>query len=599
MTKKIVPNVEDDFLDMFEILFAVRRGAAPVIDTGKYLAGASLAPGEENARLFLQNAEPGVYHVVVRVEDGFSDALADSAKMRAPALEVSLDVFASRAPNAHNDCVYEDGRLVVEISPGANARTDDAAGSGGKGKKTYLLLGPSNRALGYETVDGAPLPGMALGSAADVYEPAYGNCGKPVSRSRDPARVGSSSPEETAADVSSNETVKTCYLGDAHSSGRVPDLPANAKGHGPVRGFAVLARSVPLRNDQSYRYAFGDVRKRIEGEDSISENENENENENESRTSPTTNEGNVSEDPALFTRGTPYDPSNVDLEACTELLNPDEIRGNVCVAARGSCFFSQKTLACQAAGAVAAIIINTDFSEPAADTWVGSHAPERITIPTLSVSGATGNRLLREMIATDPETNLSSYASNAVRIAAYAYECAGLSFCPACGFGLLSPETECRRSRCPGMNDARTVNCSGHGLGANGGCRLDEKSETAFACACADGYAGEACETREASLDVSGDDSSARAGSSRSRMEETAVVSLAGTDAEPDSDPDADPDDIRRVHTGTRDYMILVGVIILCVATVLVVFAAFATRRRMKNARARREVERHIQNTDL
>ena len=49
---------------------------------------------------------------------------------------------------------------------------------------------------------------------------------------------------------------KSCYFGDAHSSGRVRDLP-QARGHGPVEGRVVLGKSRPTRNDQTYYYVYG------------------------------------------------------------------------------------------------------------------------------------------------------------------------------------------------------------------------------------------------------------------------------------------------------------------------------------------------------
>ena len=100
-------------------------------------------------------------------------------------------------------------------------------------------------------------------------------------------------------------------------------------------------------------------------------------------------------------QGEKDDDRNWDVEARGALVNADEMRGAVCVAARGSCFFSQKTLACQRAGAVAAIIVNTDFAEGAADNWVGSHDPSDISIPTVSLGGEEGNRLLRRMFDPD------------------------------------------------------------------------------------------------------------------------------------------------------------------------------------------------------
>ena len=100
---------------------------------------------------------------------------------------------------------------------------------------------------------------------------------------------------------------------------------------------------------------------------------------------------------ALMFQGIADDPGNYDLEACGELLNPEEVRGKICVVTRGSCFFSSKTLACQRAGAVAAIIVNDAMDEGAADNWVTSHDPAGILIPTVSYGAVQGNQLLREM----------------------------------------------------------------------------------------------------------------------------------------------------------------------------------------------------------
>ena len=48
-----------------------------------------------------------------------------------------------------------------------------------------------------------------------------------------------------------------------------------------------------------------------------------------------------------------------------------------------------------------------------------------------------------------------------------------------------------------------------------------------------------------------------------------------------------------------RAALAVTGVIILCVAVVLVVVSLFAVRRAARTDRARREVERHIQNAGL
>ena len=113
---------------------------------------------------------------------------------------------------------------------------------------------------------------------ADIYEPAYGHCG-----TRDDAdvsadgraRVVRTAEEEALAagldgeareegeeDKADDDTRigRSCYLGDAHSSGRVLDLP-QARGHGAVEAQVVLGKSHPTRDDEDYYYLKGDVRK--------------------------------------------------------------------------------------------------------------------------------------------------------------------------------------------------------------------------------------------------------------------------------------------------------------------------------------------------
>ena len=120
-------------------------------------------------------------------------------------------------------------------------RVDDR----GEASETHEMTSSRTHAPGAE---GAPLPGIPFADFADVYEPAYGACGAFVA-----------SPNGTSP---SNETLRTCYLGDDHSTGRVLDLPETAVGHGRVTGAAVLAKSRPARNDRAYHYVFGDIRKR-------------------------------------------------------------------------------------------------------------------------------------------------------------------------------------------------------------------------------------------------------------------------------------------------------------------------------------------------
>ena len=115
---------------------------------------------------------------------------------------------------------------------------------------------------------------------ADIYEPAYGHCG-----TRDDADVSADGRarvvrtaeeealaagldgeareegEEDTADTDEDARIgRSCYLGDAHSSGRVLDLP-QARGHGAVEATVVLGKSHQTRDDEDYYYLKGDVRK--------------------------------------------------------------------------------------------------------------------------------------------------------------------------------------------------------------------------------------------------------------------------------------------------------------------------------------------------
>ena len=219
-----------------------------------------------------------------------------------------------------------------------------SATSGNETSRRYEWLGPSP--VDDTGVEGAPLPGIPSAGLADVYEPAYGACGAFV------ASPNGASP--------SNKTLRTCYLGDEHSTGRVPDLPETRRrprardGRGCAGQVSSGAErpSLPLR-----------VRGHPQARGSPAS------------AAPPSDGGDADAD--VFFAAAPDDPANFDFEACDALLNADEVAGNVCVTARGSCFFSQKTLACQAAGAVAAVIVNTDFAEGAVDAWGARTRPRR------------------------------------------------------------------------------------------------------------------------------------------------------------------------------------------------------------------------------
>jgi hypothetical protein len=175
-----------------------------------------------------------------------------------------------------------------------------------------------------------------------------------------------------------------------------------------------------------------------------------------------------------------------DHEACGLLLNREDMNGAVCIVSRGSCFFSQKTLACQRAGAIATVIIDTEYEDEGAEkrvaalNFVNAHPPETLVIPTVVMSLVEGNKLLDRMFHSPAE----------VRIRAEVYECIPKTHCAMCAPGLTSPETNCTSDACPGMDEAFSRNCSGSGT-----CASDKTGK--LACVCNRGFRGAGCEISE------------------------------------------------------------------------------------------------------
>ena len=481
-----------------EVELAMQFGALPTVDDGGYLDGAVSMQDEADAWIDLSNAAPGVYYAVVHV----------SAGEPLPGFTLRLTLRGSRVPNEFNKCEYADDRLVMEVTTDTDAK--------------YTRLGP--------VTGSTTTPFIETLFPADIYEPAYGHCGTKDSPAADLTIETESDkpsddvpkpmmqPPSSGAPTLSPANGRHCYIGDEHSSGRVRDLP-QARGHGLVQGRVVLGRATPMRNDQDYYYLYGDIRKHPgvfdpdavisagAGGDFATFGFNKGRTNITGADAPSLSSGKgpgaSATRPVLMFQGEKGAASNYDLEGCDDLINAEEIRGNVCVVARGSCYFSSKTLACQRAGAVAAIIVNTDMNEGAEDNWVSSHDPGIITIPTISYGGQHANQMLREMYdvvaATASTTDAGAtepipddwFYTRTVSVKIFSYKCDAPSHCPACGHGLASVLDNCTSASCPGMNEAHSVNCSGRGVGPNGGCSLVEGS---FECTCAVGFAGAGCE---------------------------------------------------------------------------------------------------------
>lgn len=77
---------------------------------------------------------------------------------------------------------------------------------------------------------------------------------------------------------------------------------------------------------------------------------------------------------------------------CQALVNGADIAGNIAVAVRGTCNFSEKAIAAQNAGATALVIINNQAQAPA--TLGAGTGSNNVTIPVIMISQAQGANLL-------------------------------------------------------------------------------------------------------------------------------------------------------------------------------------------------------------
>lgn len=83
------------------------------------------------------------------------------------------------------------------------------------------------------------------------------------------------------------------------------------------------------------------------------------------------------------------DPTDTPLDGCSPAANPDELTGKIALIDRGLCNFTTKVANAQAAGAVAAVIVNNAGDSP---INLGGIDPS-ITIPAIAVGQADGQRI--------------------------------------------------------------------------------------------------------------------------------------------------------------------------------------------------------------
>jgi hypothetical protein len=79
--------------------------------------------------------------------------------------------------------------------------------------------------------------------------------------------------------------------------------------------------------------------------------------------------------------------------ACVSLTNADQLAGNIALIRRGGCFFDQKVLRAQQAGAIAVIIANNAGEELIEMSDSGESSADAIAIPALFVSQSSGDSL--------------------------------------------------------------------------------------------------------------------------------------------------------------------------------------------------------------
>ncbi len=110
----------------------------------------------------------------------------------------------------------------------------------------------------------------------------------------------------------------------------------------------------------------------------------------------------IGEEPIIGTIAAAMDGSNSPNLGCEEIINGDEVNGKVAMVDRGGCFFEQKTVNCEAAGAIAVIICNFENS-PVGMAGV-AEVPDP-SIPTVML-GSGDCQLFRQLLDEGVEVQL-------------------------------------------------------------------------------------------------------------------------------------------------------------------------------------------------
>lgn len=102
------------------------------------------------------------------------------------------------------------------------------------------------------------------------------------------------------------------------------------------------------------------------------------------------------------------DATTAPLEACEDIINPENVKGKIALISRGGCTFVTKVRNAQDAGAIAAIIYNNRNGNPFG--MAGDGTEDDITIPAFMITEQLGESLAAE-IANNTSINITAYDS--------------------------------------------------------------------------------------------------------------------------------------------------------------------------------------------
>lgn len=97
-------------------------------------------------------------------------------------------------------------------------------------------------------------------------------------------------------------------------------------------------------------------------------------------------------------------------DGCGPITNAAEVAGKIAIVVRGACMFTNKGTNVERAGASGMIVINRDTKD-ITRMWAGENEMRAITIPSVMVTGATGEVLL-ESIQSNPKQGILMKASS-------------------------------------------------------------------------------------------------------------------------------------------------------------------------------------------